>query len=54
MSSVKRARAGHEEANPCTRERIRNRRPSQKGEVDTFHSVANKQALRAKLIMIIP
>lgn len=54
MSLVKRARAGYEEGKPCTGGRIRNRRPSQKGEVDTFHSVANKQALRAKLIMVIP
>lgn len=37
---------------PCPR-RVRNRRPPQK-EVDTVHNVANKQALRAKLIMITP
>lgn len=48
-----RARTGCEEVKPCPRERVRNRRPPQK-EVDTFHNAANKQALRAELLMIIP
>lgn len=47
-----RARTGYEEVKPCPRERVGNRRPLQKE--DTFHNVANQEALRAKLLMIIP